>query len=43
MDLIGNGVNVFGGIIGNVLTLLALCRPNMLKNVSTVYFIALGE
>ena len=31
------------GIVGNSLSLLTLCRKNMLKNVSTTFFIGLGE
>ena len=43
VDRIGNGINVVFGIVGNSLSLLTLCRKNMLKNVSTTYFIGLGE
>ena len=43
VDKVGNGLNVVCGVVGNSLSLLTLCRKNMLKNVSTVYFIGLGK
>ncbi len=40
---VGVVVNLLLGVVGNSLCLLTLCRRNMLKNVSTIYFIALGR
>ncbi len=43
VGIVGFLVNFTLGTIGNSLCLVTLTRKNMLKNVSTIYFIGLGE
>jgi hypothetical protein len=35
-------INIFFGVIGNLLNIIVLTRPSLYKNVSTHYFLALA-